>query len=416
MENNENKVEDTSGAVAVEKTIKSRRSSKSDDKSGVVAIGVDKTVLGFLAFSILINVFLVMHTNSLSGQVSMLTNIVSNSNYGSKVVVSTPTTTANSAQVVTTTSAGGKINLVVVTDSRCKTCDVSGLLTSLTQLFGPSLDYKVYDYADVQGKDIIESSGAKLLPAALFDDAVKTSPSYSQVSRYLTPAGKYLSLAIGADFDPTAEICDNKIDDNKDGKIDCEDITCKDSTLCRELIPKKLDVFVMSQCPYGIQALNSMKDVLTTLKDVKFDVHYIADEVNGVFNSLHGQGEVDEDIRQLCIKKYYPDTFMNYIWCRNANIQADWKTCIAGFDLSKIETCSTGSEGKALLSDDIKIATGLKISASPTFLSNNRVPFNAISPEDIKTSICGQNSGLVGCGTTLNSTTATPAGSCDPTP
>jgi hypothetical protein len=255
-----------------------------------------------------------------------------------------------------------------------------------------------------------------LLPAALFDASVESSSGYAQVNRYLTKAGSYQTLAVGAGFDPTAEICDNKVDDDGNGVVDCADVSCKGSTLCRDIIPKKLDIFVMSQCPYGIQAINSMKEVLSTLKDIKFDVHYIADESNGVFNSLHGPTEVDEDIRQLCAKKYYPNTYMDYIWCRSANIQADWKSCIGIMDVTKMETCATGADGKKLLSDDIKVATELKISASPTFLVNNRVAFNAISPQDIKTNVCGQNVGLVGCGATLNSTTATPAGSCDPTP
>jgi predicted DsbA family dithiol-disulfide isomerase len=83
-------------------------------------------------------------------------------------------------------------------------------------------------------------------------------------------------------------------------------------------------------------------------------------------------------------------------------------------DINKITTCFTGSEGKQLLSDDIKIASSLKISASPTFLANNRVTFNALSASDIQSNICKENVGMAGCGATLNSTTVVPAGSCTP--
>jgi hypothetical protein len=386
---------------------------KEEVKQENVAISLDKAILGFLAFSILANIFLVMHVNTLSGQVTVLTDIISKGE--SNVRASVPTTIVSGVQQQqspSTTAASGSVKLAVVTDKRCKTCDVQSLIGSLSQLFGPSLDYKVYDYSDAEGKRLLQSSGAKLLPAALFDNGVTSSPGYSQVSRYLSPAGQYLSLAIGAEFDPTAEICDNKVDDNGDGKIDCADPQCVGSPLCRESIPKKLDVFVMSKCPYGIQAINSMKSVLSTLKDIKFDIHYIADEANGVFSSLHGQTEVDEDLRQLCVKKYYADAFMDYVWCRSANIEADWKNCTAKMDSSKILQCSTSDEGKALLRADIKIAQDLKVSASPTFLANNRVSFNAISPEDIKNGMCKENSGMVGCSATLNSTTSTPAGSC----
>jgi hypothetical protein len=34
------------------------------------------------------------------------------------------------------------------------------------------------------------------------------------------------SLQVGSKFDPYAEICDNKIDDNGDNLVDCMDPTC----------------------------------------------------------------------------------------------------------------------------------------------------------------------------------------------
>ena len=50
---------------------------------------------------------------------------------------------------------------------------------------------------------------------------------------------------------------------------------------CRPEVPKKLDVFVMSQCPYGVKGLDAMKEVSDNFKkageSIDFTVHYIGD-------------------------------------------------------------------------------------------------------------------------------------------
>jgi hypothetical protein len=251
----------------------------------------------------------------------------------------------------------------------------------------------------------------------------KDKEGSAHMARWLTPAGKYKSLRVPADFDPTAEICDNKIDDTNDGKIDCDDPTCKENVLCREDKPGRLDVFVMSQCPYGVMGLNAMKDVLDAFgKEMTFGVHYIADvDDKGAITSMHGQGEVDEDIRELCaIKNYAKDNkFMTYILCRNQDIRsADWKACAKdGIKADVIEKCSTSDEGKKLLMEDMKIAKSLKIGGSPTWLVNNRTTFNGVAAPDIQKNFCDKNSALEGCKKTIaapapGAAPAAPAGSC----
>ncbi|MFH1054989.1 MAG: DsbA family protein [Candidatus Altiarchaeota archaeon] len=301
-----------------------------------------------------------------------------------------------------------KLDVIILNDARCKECSTTALESSLKNVFSGAVIKRV-DYGSAEGKKLYKDSSLKYLPAVLFDDKVKTDSGYSNVQRYLTPAGKYLSLTVGSDFDPTAEICDNGVDDTGDGKVDCADATCKDTSVCRPEMPKKLDVFVMSQCPYGVQALNSMKDVISNFKDLQFSVHYIAgyNEQTGAFTSLHGQGEVDENIHELCAMKYYPTNYkyMDYIWCRNKNIKGTaWESCATdnGMDAAKIKACSEGAEGKQLLRDDLKIAEQLKIGGSPTWLANNRYQFSGIAADAIKSGYCKYNTGLPGCENTLS--------------
>jgi predicted DsbA family dithiol-disulfide isomerase len=312
-------------------------------------------------------------------------------------------------------SEPAKFSVVVINDKRCKGCDSSRAETVTTQYFKGAVIEKM-DYTDPIAKSLMSAHGIKLLPAYIFDGKVNESANWKSnprlTSAFVLSGDKYYLApsAVGSTFDPTAEICDNGVDDTGNGLVDCADPQCKDQMVCRKDMPKKLDVFVMSQCPYGVQALNSMKEVLDTFKgNVDFSVHYIAgyDQATGKFNSLHGQGEVDEDKRELCAMKYYPDNYkyMDYILCRNKDIKStDWQKCATdnGMDAAKLKTCSEGDEGNNLLMGDLKIAESLEIGGSPTWLANNKYQFSGITADSIKTGYCLHNSGLAGCEKTLS--------------
>jgi hypothetical protein len=181
---------------------------------------------------------------------------------------------------------------------------------------------------------------------------------------------------------------------------------------CRKETPKTLDVFVMSQCPFGVQALNAMKEFLGAVKDVKFSVHFIGetDPTTGAITSMHGQAEVDDDLREICAMKYYPTSYkyMDFIWCRNANLKdTNWQKCATdnGMDAAKIKACAEGAEGKSLLSQDMKIAQNLGIGGSPTWLANNKYQFSGVAAAAIQTNYCKYNSAVAGCEKTLSQDT-----------
>jgi len=313
------------------------------------------------------------------------------------------------------------VKLTVLTDTRCKECQTARYESQLKTFF-PGLEIENVDYGTDAGKALYAKvqANVKFLPMLLFDESVTKGEAYQQFERRFQKVAEYYYLPVRANFDPTAEICDNKIDDTNDGKIDCDDPTCKETLVCRPEKKKELAVFVMSQCPYGTRALDAMKPVFEAFGDnIDFKVHYIADKTDTGFRALHGEAEVAENIRQLCAIKYYSKKhkYMDYIWCRNPDIRStDWQKCTGGktgIDTAKIEKCSTGEEGKALLAEDIKVAQALQISASPTWLANNRHKFSGVQPEQIKTQFCQQNEGLKGCEKTLSDTAApVPAGAC----
>jgi len=310
-----------------------------------------------------------------------------------------------------------KVNVIILNDKRCKECDTTQLMGQLKGVF-PGLVVKSYDYSDAEGKSMYQESGVKMLPAVLFDDGVKEAENYANVQGYLVEAGKYTSLRIGAAFDPSSEICDNQIDDTGNGKVDCVDETCAGTMVCREELKNHLQVFVMSDCPYGRKAIEALKEVVDNFGDkMDYEVHYIASETADGFSSLHGQYEVDEDIIQLCAKEHSPDEWLDYLYCRSTKgvRDIDWKTCgeETGIDVDAVSACFDGTEGKDLFRVDIKIAQSLSIGASPTWLANNKNQFSGITAEAVKTNFCKYNQELEGCENTLTADSGSvPAGAC----
>jgi predicted DsbA family dithiol-disulfide isomerase len=314
-----------------------------------------------------------------------------------------------------------EVTVIAIGDERCERCAVEPIVGSLKGQF-LGLKATVLDYSDPEAKRIMEQTGVKMLPAVLFDESVEQDPNGMRaVARFLDPAGDYKSLRVGADFDPAAEICDNGKDDTGNGRVDCADETCKDAMACRPEKKNQLEVFVMSQCPYGVLGLDAVKEVLEAFEgEIDFGVHFIGAERDGKLVSMHGQPEVDENIREICAMKHYPknNKFMDYIWCRNRNISStDWQQCTGdnGIDTAVIEKCFSGEQGKKLLTEDIKIAQDLQIGGSPTWLVNNRHSFNAITAGAIQSNFCTHNPGLKGCSATLSSTPpqgAPQGGSC----
>jgi len=167
-----------------------------------------------------------------------------------------------------------------------------------------------------------------------------------------------------------------------------------------------VELFVMSFCPFGVQAENAMDPVVGLLgTKADFTVRFIA-SVQGTtvdsVKSLHGLTEAKEDLRQLCIAKYYPQALWPYLMDVNTQCYPVYKnatqiefcqknaTATRGIDNQKIEACASGSEGLALLSADEVITKNLKITGSPTILINGQKYVGQRTAEAYKQGICAR--------------------------
>ena len=191
-----------------------------------------------------------------------------------------------------------------------------------------------------------------------------------------------------------------------------------------------VNLYVMAFCPYGTQAESAMKPVVSLLgSKADIQVRYITTVSGSTVDSvqsLHGSSEAQEDLRQICIQKNYPQKFWDYIDAFNArcypvsqnltSLNACWRTTSSGlgFDTSAIETCATGSDGLGMLKTDETNANQNGATASPTLLINGVKYSGARTPEAYKQAICNSfDTSPAECRTTLASTqTAASAGGC----
>ncbi|MEM5799239.1 MAG: thioredoxin domain-containing protein [Candidatus Aenigmatarchaeota archaeon] len=193
----------------------------------------------------------------------------------------------------------------------------------------------------------------------------------------------------------------------------------------------QVDLYVMSFCPYGVQAENAIKPVFDLLKNkANFRILFIAN-VNGEdyksVDSLHGPNEAMEDLRQICIAKNYDQTtYWNYVMEINANcysvyrdekaLDTCWRNAAKKFNIDdkKIDDCSKSKEALDILKQHEALTNQNGVRGSPTLIINGKVYNGARTPEAYKQAICsGFKTVPVECNQTLETgNTAQVAGSC----
>lgn len=142
--------------------------------------------------------------------------------------------------------------------------------------------------------------------------------------------------------------------------------------------PVILDLFVMSQCPWGVRTENILSELKKNFgENLAINLYYIVKildagdgktedkgeqkPVNGVktpvFQSLHGPPEVEENMRQLLISKYYPDRWWDYLISRNSDIQSpEWESYALynWIDPGEIESWIESGKGSELLVENVE--------------------------------------------------------------
>lgn len=233
-------------------------------------------------------------------------------------------------------------NIIVTTiwDQRCTNCNTNLILDQIkTAPFLSWVTFKeIIDFSSEEAKKIMTDNDIKTLPAFIFNTN-KLNDNW-EMSPYLmeTAGGNYI-LNVWSEFDPYAEICDNSVDDNGNWLIDCEDPTCWKELQCAPKVDKPVaELFIMSYCPYWLQAQKWYLEAMMKLKDVadmkvKF-VHYL----------MHGKKEWDENIIQGCIQKEQNDKYIPYLQCFLKDDKAEECRKTAWIDENMLQSCITQVE------------------------------------------------------------------------
>ena len=167
--------------------------------------------------------------------------------------------------------------------------------------------------------------------------------------------------------------------------IDIEEVEAKKTESSDETpspkttdIPKsekpKVEVFVMSHCPYGTQIEKGILPVVKTLGD-KIDF-----ELKFVDYAMHGEIEINEQLQQYCIKSQENEKFIPYLECF---LEAgDSTSCLteAKINISKLNSCISTTDKEYKLTANFKDKTTYK---------GQYPPFNIHKEDNVKYGVGG---------------------------
>jgi hypothetical protein len=150
------------------------------------------------------------------------------------------------------------------------------------------------------------------------------------------------------------------------------------------------DLYIMGQCPYGLEALAEFTSFLGVFPSVEWNLWFIGTvEKDSSLISLHGEGEIKEEMRWLAVKALYPSKWVEFLKLRSTTqIPPELIMCNLGIDTGKIVKW-VNSGGKMELISHYLRSERLKINSSPTLLVNNTPYEKQISEQRLAKIQCG---------------------------
>jgi 5'-nucleotidase len=247
-------------------------------------------------------------------------------------------------------SKANKVNLTVIVTKECLTCQSGSFVEFLKKVF-PGLSVSYLYYPDKRSEQLIKDLNIQGLPAYLLGKEAKDDKKFENLKPNLIEIKDYYMVKPAfAGFGYLL---------NREKK-------------------KGLDLFIS---PFD----KNSGELLPSLLDFNPSLHFLAIEREGKFEAQGGSPEVEEDLRALCVQKYYPERFSSYLTCRAKDINSSWwQDCASGMDEGKIRTCARGEEGKALLRVNIDLNRQLQVMFGPLVLVDNREIFGIQGTPDKK--------------------------------
>ncbi|MBU1125074.1 MAG: hypothetical protein KKC84_03535, partial [Candidatus Omnitrophica bacterium] len=238
---------------------------------------------------------------------------------------------------------GEKIHLTVISSNLCRTCNTGPFVAAFKQNF-PGLQVHYLDYEDPRGIDMVKDLGIKGLPAYILGKEFENDKKFPELKDGFVSKGDYYvakpeTAGIAYLFD-------------------------------RPQTKGSFDVFLSLFAPGTAEILHGVRE---------FDpqIHFLAAEENDGFGAAAGNLEVEEYLRAVCVKKYYPEKFYEYLICRAKTASSWWDNCLPQGDPAAIKACALGEEGKGLLKENIRLNKEISVMFGPAYLADNQQVFGS---------------------------------------
>lgn len=138
-----------------------------------------------------------------------------------------------------------------------------------------------------------------------------------------------------------------------------------------------VELFVMSYCPYGTQMEKGILPVIAALGN-KIDY-----TLKFVDYAMHGDKEIDENLRQYCIQKTQPTKLASYLSCFLKKGEGTSDACLVtnGISVTGVKSCVAQTDAQFSVKKD---------AADKTKWSNAQYPpFNVNKDENVKYAVQG---------------------------
>ena len=236
-----------------------------------------------------------------------------------------------------------KVNLTVVTAKDCSICNTEEVIDGLKKKFPGIMIQYVY-YPDPGAQKVIQDLSIQGLPAYIFGKEVDKEDNFYEVKD---------------DFSLI-----------KDRYLFKLEKTGMAYFLNRPVTKGSFDLF------FSLFKKDAL-EVLAATQEMAPKLHFLVTQTPEGFVAKNGALEVEEYLRAVCVKKYYPQKFWDYLLCRAKNINSSyWDDCLGITDISGLKSCARGPEGQELLKENTDLNKELKIMFGPTYFLNNREVFS----------------------------------------
>ncbi|MCM8781276.1 MAG: hypothetical protein NC908_05075 [Candidatus Omnitrophica bacterium] len=234
------------------------------------------------------------------------------------------------------------VKLTIIVPRDCIACHTQAVINNLKSNF-PGLTVSYLYYPDKEAGSLIKNLEIKTLPAYILGREVEKERGFDNLKENMELRGNLYVLK--------------------------PQYTGVGYFLDRNIIKDRLDLFISL---YD----KSAPELLEMIKEFNPEIHFLAIEKQTGFEAAKGNLEVEEYLRAVCVKKYYPQYFWDYLICRAKNINSSWwQDCLFGSDTDKIRVCARSEEASALLRENIQLGGELKIMFGPVYMVDNQQIF-----------------------------------------